>query len=134
MSTTVYVKNVSIDALVAEAQAMLKNNRIPFFCLALTGAMGMASEKLDHCYDTLVFKLFSELTGYDVEHELLNFASPNSRTDSLSANERESLLCGAQFKSYSHIRMALIRMIILLKIQAKHPDYVFDGFPVAEME
>lgn len=134
MSTTIYVENVSIDALIAEAQAMLRNNRIPFLCVAMTGVMGMASEKLVHCYDSGVYNAFSELTGYDVEYELLNYASANSLIASLSVNELDYMLCGAHFKVFSHKLMALIRMIVLQKVKEKHPDYVFNGFPVAEME
>ncbi len=121
----ILVSNLHIDDVIKAAREIVAHKRVPFLCFAITQAMGLDPAKIDHLYDEEVAEEFVKLTGYNVLEDV-------NIWQSLSPNEIRDLIGDMTFKTHNMYVLTVNRMFILMKVKEKHPDHVFNGFPVAE--
>ena len=122
---TIFVSNLHIDDVIKAAKEIVSSKRVPFLCFAITQAMGLDPAAIDHLYDEEVAEEFFKLTGYNVLEDV-------NIWEGLSQNEIRELIGDMTFKTHNMYVLTVNRMFILMKVKEKHPDHVFNGFPVAE--
>ena len=122
---TIFVSNLHIDEVIKAAKEIVSSKRVPFLCFAITQAMGLDPAAIDHLYDEEVAEEFFKLTGYNVLEDV-------NIWEGLSQNEIRELIGDVTFKTHNMYVLTVNRMYILKKVKEKYPDYVFNGFPVAE--
>lgn len=122
---TILVSNLHIDDVIKAANEFISRKRVPFLCFVITNAMGLDPAAIDHLYDDEVAEEFFKLTGYNVLEDA-------NIWEGLSQNEIRDLIGDMTFKTHNMYVLTVNRMFILMKVKEKHPDHVFNGFPVAE--